>query len=158
MLTPLISFIGRLASIIVGALVSAISTGVSAFARIVGAVNAVIGAIRSCISWVGGLISKLSSIKAPGWLSRFFSEGQEGIFFGPVSPGGLVTAAAAPPPALMRLASPAMTASGGSVTNVNITVNGALDPIAVADQIKGIMNSDARIRGLTTAKGGSLWR
>jgi hypothetical protein len=48
--------------------------------------------------------------------------------------------------------------SGGrtEVTNINVTVNGAMDPVAVGKQIRKIINSDALRNGSISA-GGSVW-
>ena len=45
---------------------------------------------------------------------------------------------------------------GGSGTTVNITVNGALDPISTARQIANLLNREATINGSFNRVGSSL--
>jgi phage-related minor tail protein len=47
-------------------------------------------------------------------------------------------------------------AMGGSGTQVNITVNGAIDPISTARQIANILNREATISGSFNRVGSSL--
>jgi hypothetical protein len=46
--------------------------------------------------------------------------------------------------------------TSSTVNNYSITIDGALDPVAVAKQIKKILNSDAQRTGSLDI-GGSLW-
>lgn len=96
-------------------------------------IHAVIDAIKSLISWIGNI--KWPSM--PGWLSKISP------FALPVPPGPGGPA-------------PAGTAAGigrgmGQVTNISITVNGALDPISTGKQIASVIQTSSRGLGISNA-------
>lgn len=127
-----------------------INTIVGAFNNISNAVNRVIGFVRNLFN----------GFSVPGWMRdvmKFMGLGATGITMeagydlsglpaGMGSSGGMGMAG--------------MFGGGGSsrteVTNINITVNGAIDPNSTARQIKQILTNDATRNGKITA-GGQLW-
>lgn len=95
-------------------------------------INNVIDAIKKVIDWFG-------KIKIPDALSKAGSI-LGGIFGGGKSaPSGAVSTA----PTISTRAGGRSTSSAGGVT---INVNGALDPVAVARQLRGILRADERRR------------
>ena len=152
-LSPLIGIVGRVAGILAGVLVGAISSAMSWFQRIA-------DAISSVVSWVNNLIGALGRIhwpKPPSWLGSMFGSGD--------NPGLMLAAADSNQIAYGRFAAGGLVGMLGQApsnpapaTTVNITVNGALDPRAVAEQIRGILRDDDRARGLGVAAGrGVAW-
>lgn len=136
-----------------------------AFSAIGGAISTAIGwfdnvasAISTVVGWVSNLIGKLGSIRwpsPPGWLSSMFGSNPiADMYATPASAYGKF--AAGDPAGFLRLAS-TPSAPAAPAMNVNITINGAIDPRGTADQIRGLLNHDERVRGLTTA-GASAWR
>jgi len=136
-LTPIIGVIGDLAAKITGWLVPALETGINFFNGIVGAIGTVIDWIASLLEWIGAIRWPTP----PAWVSELFSDPAM-VTFGPAT-NGLVTAAVSPGPSALRIAS---SSRGASPTVINIRVDGALDPMAVADQIAGLLHR----RGLRT--------
>lgn len=124
---------------------------------IVGGFNSIVNAVSNVINWVSRLFNGFS---IPGWLSKvmnFMGAGATGFTInGGVDMSGLTPGLGAT--GTIGLAS----IFGGSgsnrteVTNVNITVNGAIDANSVAKQIKSILNSDATRNGRIQA-GSSLF-
>ncbi len=118
--------------------------------NIVGVFGRISGAVSNAMSWVRSLFNMGGM---PGWLKGVLGMGGTGIevnAFGPAqglgigSTGGLLGAP-----------------SGGTriqpvVNNYHFTVNGALDPQAVAKQIKGLLKGDAQRTG-RIAVGAELW-
>lgn len=136
----------------------------SAMAIASGAVGVLMGPIRSLISLVQSVIGWISRIRfpsPPSWMTSLFDgTGIAGDIYG-VAPEnyGRVTA---PTPDLFAAQSFGSLSdtlgrigrSGSAptqVTNVNVTVTGALDPVAVADQIRGILRTVDRTRGANAA-------
>lgn len=101
---------------------------------------------------IPGKISRaFSRVRLPSWLSSVTG------FFGFSAPVAALTAsssAAATFAAGGYTPAPRITvgAAGGGV-NININVEGALDARAVARQIRGILNTDARVRGVVDLAG-----
>jgi hypothetical protein len=141
--------------------------GVNAMGRFaVDAFNNVSNAVRNVIGWVSSLFN---GFRIPGWLRdvmRFMGVGavgfdygdgmtMKGLIGGPSLAGLGEDMGAVGPGSLVGLFS-----GGGStsstVNNYSITIDGALDPVAVAKQIKKILNSDAQRTGSLDI-GGSLW-
>lgn len=120
----------------------------------------VVDKIRSLISWVG----RIRWPKPPGWLSKMFTDGGGDLFTVPpetlqasmrIVPVHNLDLAAATGPNYSGLGALMAAGSGSSTpapTYVNhITVNGALDPQAVADQISGLLDTTPRARGALMA-------
>lgn len=182
-LQPLIAAVANFAGPILGALASILGTVASALAPVIGFIvrmalefgvaigvvnkvrgalsavsnmfNVVRSAISGVVSTVHSLISALSSIRwpsPPAWLGRMFGEDATIGFTGEPAPGGMLQAAPGPGG---FLGTGSLTIPAPSTTIVNIHVDGALDPRAVAEQIRGILRDDARTRGLALAGTGS---
>lgn len=127
-------------------------------------------AIGTMIGWVEGLINWL--IDAINWISKFFgAAGDIGhVDWGVGAPNEARTAVAddgpmmfarafaapAPAPAQFAGARYARGSSSQPATPINITVNGALDPSAVARQIQSVLNKYGKDTG-TVAAGGARW-
>ena len=122
-------------------------------------------AIQGVIDFVGRLIDKIRGIRfpsPPSWLTSLFSAGGAFTFMPPeitrFLPEGYQQFAAAPAELTAAASNPFGSTPFGSggmtthVTNVNIRVDGALDPVAVADQIKGLLRTNDRTVGLTAAR------
>ena len=132
-----------------------IASGVINF--IVGGFNNIVGAVRNAISWVQNLFNGFS---VPGWLKEVMN------FMGIGGTGFEFTGDFAAVPGEIGIGATGGFSIGslvgngrGSSTQVNnyhITVNGAIDPVATAKQIKNIVNADA-IRNGSISVGGSLW-
>lgn len=158
-LAPVIGFVVRLAlefGVAIG-VVTKIRGALSAAAR---AFDVVRSAISGVVSTVRSLIGALSAIRwpsPPAWLGRMFGEDASIGFTGtPATPGGMLQAA---PGAGGFLGSGGLSIPVPSTTVVNINVEGALDPRAVAEQIRGILRDDARTRGLALAgTGARAWQ
>jgi hypothetical protein len=134
---------------IVGSLISGLITG---FAKLVGFIDSTISAIRRLIALVmanpvvkgiGGLISStFGGFRASGGSvtgGTPYVVGERGAeLFVPNSSGTIVPNGA----------------MGGNT--VNITVNGAIDPISTARQIANILNREATINGSFNRVGSSL--
>lgn len=180
-LAPLIQLAARLAGPILGALASILGVVASAIAPVVqlavrlalefglaigvvnrvrgaisaakGAFDTVRGAISGVVSMVQRLIGALGSIrwpKPPSWLSAIFSAPDDIMTGTPTTGGGMTTAAAGSAGFLRTAAS----IGPSSTTVVNINIEGAMDPRAVAEQIRSVLRSDSRTRGLATAGAG----
>ncbi|MGP9605595.1 phage tail protein [Glutamicibacter sp. AOP33-2CA-4] len=115
------------------------------FSRIIGTVGRVISRVRS-----------LFTIRAPGWLSKV------GGFFGFGGTGGEMVAnfgvgqqaIGATGAGFAGVAtSSANTGKAPVVNNINLTVEGALDPVAVGKQIEQIMKKYERTMGYSSARG-----
>lgn len=127
-------------------------------------------AIGTMIGWVEGLINWL--IDAINWVGKFFgAAGDIGhVDWGVGAPNEaraavaddgpmmFARAFAAPAPAPVQFAGAryARGSSGQPATPINITVNGALDPSAVARQIQSVLNKYGKDTG-TVAAGGARW-
>lgn len=124
---------------------------------IVGGFNNIVGAVQNAINWVRNLFNGFS---VPGWLKDVMS------FMGVGGTGFEFTGAFAAVPGELGIG-----ATGGSslgsliggrnggkteVNNYHVTVNGALDPQAVARQIKSVLTSDAQRTGRIEV-GGKIW-
>lgn len=136
-LTPVIGFVGDLAVRFNTTLIPALQGGINFFNGVVAAIGGVIEWIRSLLEWIGAIIWPTP----PEWVSNMFGDPTM-IAYGPATTG-LVTAAVSPGPSAMRVLG---SAAGGGNTVINIRVDGALDPMAVADQIAGLLHR----RGLRT--------
>lgn len=106
---------------------------------IVSAINSAISAVKSLIGWLGKIkVPKISLPKIPG-LGRSLVPSMAAQ----ASPG-------LSPAALGRAAQPAALTSSGSTGAVVINVNGALDPEAVARQIRRLLNAHGTRVGLVS--------
>lgn len=171
-IAPLIQFIVQLAlQVMTGTKAfAALKTGMGAIKGAISSAQAAFAAVRSAIQSVVGVVSALigalASIrwpKPPAWLGNMFGEDATlGIDLptpvrGTPSPGGMLTAASSDAAGLLR-GGPALLLSAPSAGPVvNITVNGALDPRGVADEIRRVLRDDSRTRGLTTSGGYGVW-
>lgn len=147
------------------------SVGTSAFNVVKSAVGGVksaidwlVGAIQNVISWLG----RIRFPSPPGWMSSLMGGfGAAEFTFQPASAMRFVPESyqmfTAPGPELSAAASfaPIGARFGGggggdtNVTNVNITVEGAVDPVGTANQIRKILNNtDQRVGVSTTATWG----
>lgn len=114
-------------------------------------------AVDDIIGWFAGIPGRVTgffnNIKIPGWIGDALG------FLGLSAPAAASLAASAPGPAAFAagaaLYSPArsITPAGLGGTVVQINVNGALDPRAVAKQIRDLLNTDARLRGAVSLSG-----
>lgn len=120
--------------------------------NIAGKFDSVVSAVRNTIGWVRDLFS----IRAPGWL------GKVGGFFGFGGTGGEMVAnfgvgsqaIGATGAGFAGVAtSSAKTGKAPIVNNINLTVEGALDPVAVGKQIEQIMKKYERTMGYSSARG-----
>lgn len=117
------------------------SVGASAINALLGPIRAVSGAWQAVVSAVQtaiGWISRISFPSLPDWMPG-------GRIGSPVAPGGFAAVAASGvAPQLGTRSAAGVAASGGS--GVSITVNGALDPDAVARQILALLVRQSRRR------------
>lgn len=113
---------------------------------------AVVGWVRSIFDWLASIPGRIRNafhVEPPGWMSK-----AAGILGFAAPPAGMpgdplaltaattwATTPAWPSPTGPRPATPAPNVA------VNITIQGALDPRAVAKQIRDILNTDARLSG-----------
>lgn len=147
------------------------NAGSRAFDAVKGAVDGVksaidwlVGAVKNVIDWLG----RISFPSAPSWMSslmggfgaaeftfqpatitRFLPETYQA--FGAASPELTAASVFAP------IGGAALKGGGGntSITNVNITVEGAVDPVGTANQIRKILNdTDQRVGVGVTARWG----
>ena len=141
-----------IANTVRGVLVGAWNAAKAAAANFVSGIT---GGIQGVIGWVNSLLEKVRGIasavaNAVGGLFKFNAADPEPGAPGwrpPGPPGtpGWTFAAGDPTPALLgRLASGVAVQN---VTEVHITVTGALDPHGVARQIRDLLNSDAQRTG-----------
>ena len=147
---------------IVGALWDALSSGGGwvvdhVITPIANAFNAVVDAVKSVYDWVTSLFS---GFQLPDWLSTVLSWVGLEAPSGPES-GAILAAAGTTDAPFARLASWALaprTGSGPAPVGgvVNITVNGALDPDAVARQIGRILSRRDLINGTEQIVGATL--
>lgn len=110
---------------------------------VVGFINRIVGAARNAMSWVRNLFNMGGM---PGWLKSVLGMGGTGLNvtgelgivqgFGTGATGGIV---------MPRNTAPRVQAP--QVTNVNVTINGALDPIAVGKQVQDVLNKYNRSQG-----------
>nr|DAI73889.1 MAG TPA: tail tape measure [Caudoviricetes sp.] len=138
-----------------------VATVAGKLSNVQGMFSGVAGAIANVVGWVANLIGKLSMIRWPAppkWLSGMFEPPE---MMPPIAPGGpvyggMLRAGISDAPGVIASASRAASSPGPTVVNIN--VEGALDPRAVADQIRSVLRDDARTRGLTSAGGGvGVW-
>lgn len=158
-ISPLISLVGRVAGLFAGALVAGVTAAAGVFSTIAGAISTVVG-------WVNRLIGAIGSIRwpsPPSWLGSILgSTDMAGVTTG-IAPGDTETIAYGRFNAgalLGGLGTAAAISSPAAATVVNINVTGALDPRAVADQIRSVLRADARTRGLAaaSARTGGTWQ
>jgi hypothetical protein len=153
-ISSIINFVGSIFSNVFN---GARNVVLSVINGITNAFNNISGAVQGVISWVRSLFNGFS---IPGWMRevmRFMGMGATGFDMAmgydlsglPADMGATGTTG---------FAGIFGGGSGGrtEVTNINITVNGALDPVAVGKQIRKIVNSDALRNGSISA-GGSVW-
>ncbi|MFT3876191.1 MAG: hypothetical protein QM708_07205 [Propioniciclava sp.] len=115
------------------------------------AIDRLMGLARRAADVVGGLLAGAKKVGAD--IGSFFSGASVGAQL-TVSPADFTAAAGiSAAPAFMRGSNSAATAVAPVIA---ITVNGALDPRAVAAQIRSILTSDARIRGVIDLTGSPL--
>jgi phage-related protein len=108
-----------------------------------GAINSVIGAVQSLIGWLGRIhVPKISLPKIPG-LGRSAAPAVSGVS---AFAAGARSYGVAP-----RVTSPAARATSSGGGSVVINVNGALDPEAVARQIRRLLGAHGRRTGAGTA-------
>ncbi|PMQ21375.1 phage tail protein [Glutamicibacter arilaitensis] len=126
-------------------------TASSVIDGIAGTFDGIIDAVRGAISWVRDLFS----IRAPSWMSGFggiFGFGATGV--GISSTFGVGTQAIGATGA--GFAGVATGSGGGKapvVNNINIQIDGALDPMAVGRQIEDVMKKYNRVMGRSPARG-----
>lgn len=133
-----------LASTLTGVLAAAFRTaqsaGTTAFNAIIGPIEWLIDKIEDLIGWIG----RIKFPDVPGWLET------AGGWIDRVTPG---SAAATPVGVSARAVAPGVAAVRGPAPTVQITVNGALDPDAVARQIERILTTRTRrVGGVTRAR------
>lgn len=106
--------------------------------------DALTAPIRAVIGFVQNLIDKISNIHwpdPPDWVKSLGS-----------AAGGVLshilprTAGRATPST--ATGSPSAIASPGQIVNLNVTVNGAVDPMATAQQISSLLGNRARVLGI----------
>lgn len=109
----------------------------------------VVDAVKSAYNWVADLFS---SFTPPAWLSSLGS--LVGLSVAPADGMELVGVnMAATTPALYRASAPILRSPRPALAaapSINVTVNGALDPVAVAAQIKDILTRHERRYGGVT--------
>ena len=125
-----------------GIIASAMGAALSPIRAVKGAFDAVANAVSAVIGW----ISRIRFPSPPSWLK--FGAGAA------VAPATLLTAAATANPSAFSVPKidPGRLAFGGggdspTVVHNEFHVSGAIDPIAVADQIRGILKDTDRSRG-----------
>lgn len=161
-ISGVVSWIGNLiarAGGIGGIFQSAMSVAAAAVNFFMSPIRGLISLIQSVIGW----ISRIRFPSPPAWMSRIFDgTGSPTDIYG-VSPAEYARSAG-------HWFNPDIHAAAGAgsladvfgrinkatnapmqVTNVNVTVTGALDPVAVADQIRGILATVDRTRGANAA-------
>lgn len=154
------SVIDRVASVVRSVLAGAFDIALSAFngikSGIVGGFQTIISWVRSAADWVRSLFS----MAVPGWVSQV---GSFLGFGGTMATPALVAGAAGVPAGIggpsLPLSPARFAANAGSTdgpTIVNVTVNGALDPVAVGDQIKRLLTGTLRRDGVIV-NGGTPW-
>ncbi|MFC4127383.1 hypothetical protein [Nocardia rhizosphaerae] len=143
------------------------SIGEGAFNAVKTAIGFVGDAINTIIGFVQNLINAISNISfpsPPGWLSDLFG-GAVGPQLVGVPGGAEVFRFLPPTPMTFGAAAPSLTAAAPSlggvfasgstappqITNINITVEGAIDPQAVGQQIKNILTGRDRTVGAAAA-------
>jgi len=145
---------------VISAVAGAGSALAAPFKVMSGAVKAVIGVIQSLINWVGSLISKLGSIHFPSVPKGLSSVlGKVNPFAAVAGGGGAAVVptlrrsgtyyAPAPSGFSARAGGPGVTTGRGAGLQINIY--GALDPEAVARQIKHILSDHERRTGRAAA-------
>lgn len=110
----------------------------------------VVSAVQNAYNWVRNLFS---NFQPPAWLSKVtsFVGGSTSQAAGIFAAAGDTTGGGSLPVALWRPASAPETTTG---TTINITVNGALDPVSVAEQIRRILAAyDRRAGGVSIGVG-----
>ncbi|WP_144659051.1 hypothetical protein [Paenarthrobacter nicotinovorans] len=157
----IISVVSSVTNFVGSAFSSAFSTAQSIVSGvinfIIGGFNNITGAIQNVIGWVSNLFNGFS---VPGWLRdvmKVMGVGGTGFEFTgafAAMPGELGIGATGG----LTLGTVLGGGRGGKtvVNNYNVTVNGAVDPVATAKQIKSLLNADA-VRNGNLAVGGSLW-
>lgn len=114
----------------------------------------VVDKIKAVISWIG----RIRWPSPPGWVSKLFDGGPAELFTVPpealqmsarVVPVHNLDLAATTGPSVAGLGALGVGAApaAGATTINNFTINGAIDPQATADQIRGILDNTARSRG-----------
>jgi hypothetical protein len=146
----------------IGSWFNSVFQGINGF--VTGVINGVADAFRGISSAVQGVIGWVRSLfngfSVPGWLRevmKFMGVGATGF---DMALGYDLSGLPADMGATGTMGFGGIFSGGGSnkteVHNYNITINGALDPNAVAKQLKTIINSDAKRNG-TISAGGSMW-
>jgi len=111
--------------------------------KVTAAVERIISAIRRLLDWIG----KIKFPSPPAWVSKLPGLGKAA----PAGTSAGVTATGVGPG--LRAGGRAVSTGGGGVT---INVSGALDPAAVAVQIRRILRDDDRRRGRVIPGGGTV--
>lgn len=117
-------------------------TGQKALDAILKPVDALRSAFDKVIDAIRGVIDWLGKIKIPDVLSK--AGDIIGGIFGKSAPASSGTRAFVTPTGASAFAAPSFTSAGGGGTT--IVVQGALDPVAVARQIRQILTGDQRRR------------
>lgn len=143
--------VGRLAGAAISGAMGAAAAVINGLA---GAALRVVGALQSVISWARSAASAVANV-------RFFDGGFLAGAVPPevagVAPAGLsfmppsTVFAASAAGTLGRLGSTSAGRSGSIDARTIINVEGALDPVAVADQIRGVLARTDRTRGVIPA-------
>lgn len=162
------SAIGTACSVVSAAFSTVGSIASSVWGGMKSVIDAVGSAISTVVGWVQTLIGWLGNIKwpsMPGWLGGLFGGGMDAAF--KAVPGGqdffrflpsATLLAQAPAPALSAAefgpATGALGRGGGmqlqNVT-VNITIEGAVDPMATARQVRELLSDLDKTTGMRTA-------
>ena len=144
--------VSRLANLVGSALSSAWSAAVSAAVRFG---SAVMGALRPITSFVSGLASRIAGLfgaarGVANTVGRLFASehphGPRPARWWGRPPADLALAAG--DPLSWRLVGARHQPAGQPAPAVHITITGALDPRAVARQVRDLLNDDARTRGV----------
>lgn len=102
--------------------------------------NALTAPIRGVVNWVQSLIDKIASIhwpEPPGWVKDLGSA--IGSVFGRAIIGGRPD-----------VVEPVTSTAPSQTININVTVNGAVDPMTTARQISSLLGNRARVLGIGT--------
>ena len=168
-ISAVVSWIGN-AIARVGGVGGAFRSAMSAARRAVDILTAPIRGLIGLINRVIGAIGRIRFPSPPAWMSRFFGAGAD-MTGAPAAPltfmtppvmtfAGRPDMTAARGPSLASIAAGPLGRAGGAVTidnSVTIEVDGSgvWDPRTVAEQIRAVLATDRRNRGLSVAAGGA---
>ncbi|KAA0925955.1 hypothetical protein [Rhodococcus sp. ANT_H53B] len=140
------------------------TSAINAVKAVVDGVRNAFNAVKGAVEAVIGAISRIRFPSPPAWLSSIFGAPGEGATFLPPAmtrffPDGYMQMAAAGPDltAASSISLGRFSMGGGgsgatNITNVNITVEGAIDPVAVGAQIQGLLRQYNVTVGTTSAR------